>query len=60
MPRIGPKCEVANPALADLRWFRVKDSKNYLIFYREIDNGIEVIRVLHGARDIDSILDGNA
>jgi toxin ParE1/3/4 len=27
---------------------------NYVIFYRLIDDGIEVIRVLHGARDIDS------
>ena len=25
---------------------------NYLIFYRVIDAGIEVLRVLHGARDI--------
>ena len=25
---------------------------NYVIFYRVIDNGIEVIRVLHGSRDI--------
>ncbi|MGB8353529.1 MAG: type II toxin-antitoxin system RelE/ParE family toxin [Chthoniobacteraceae bacterium] len=24
----------------------------YLIFYRPIDDGIELIRVLHGARDI--------
>ncbi|NJR74936.1 MAG: type II toxin-antitoxin system RelE/ParE family toxin [Scytonema sp. CRU_2_7] len=26
---------------------------NYIIFYRPIDNGIKVIRVLHGARDIE-------
>jgi toxin ParE1/3/4 len=25
---------------------------NYIIFYRGIEDGIEVIRVLHGARDI--------
>lgn len=28
----------------------------YVIFYRPIDNGIEVVRVLHGARDIDQLL----
>jgi len=27
----------------------------YLIFYRSIPEGIEVIRVLHGSRDIESI-----
>lgn len=28
---------------------------NYLLFYREIEVGIEIDRVLHGARDIESI-----
>jgi len=34
---------------ADLRSFPVG---NYLIFYRPIANGIALVRVLHGARDI--------
>jgi toxin ParE1/3/4 len=29
---------------------------NYVIFYREISKGIEIIRVLHGARDIERII----
>ena len=28
---------------------------NYVVFYREIENGIDVIRVLHGSRDIEDI-----
>ena len=28
---------------------------NYLIFYRETGQGIEIIRVLHGARNLDFI-----
>ncbi|NJM59811.1 MAG: type II toxin-antitoxin system RelE/ParE family toxin [Oscillatoriales cyanobacterium RU_3_3] len=28
---------------------------NYLVFYREIENGIDVIRILHGSRDIEGI-----
>jgi toxin ParE1/3/4 len=31
---------------------------SYLIIYRPISGGIEVIRVIHGARDIDRIFDG--
>ena len=27
----------------------------YVIFYRPLDNGIEVIRILHGSRDIPRI-----
>jgi toxin ParE1/3/4 len=30
-------------------------SGSYVIFYRRLDDGIEIIRVLHGARDIDAI-----
>lgn len=28
---------------------------NYVIFYRIVDDGIDVIRILHGARNIDRI-----
>jgi toxin ParE1/3/4 len=41
------------PELApNLRSFPVD---NHVIFYRPIDHGIEVARVLHGARDIDAL-----
>ena len=35
---------------------RVAGFPNQLIFYRELESGIDVIRVLHGSRDIDAIL----
>jgi toxin ParE1/3/4 len=38
--------------LPDLRSFPFG---NYLLFYRRSDNGIEVVRVLHGARDIPAL-----
>ncbi|NJK75351.1 MAG: type II toxin-antitoxin system RelE/ParE family toxin [Microcoleus sp. SU_5_6] len=31
--------------------------KRYLIFYRTAETGIEILRVLHGARDLEAILD---
>jgi toxin ParE1/3/4 len=27
----------------------------YVIFYQPIDDGIDVVRILHGARDIDAV-----
>jgi toxin ParE1/3/4 len=43
----------ARPELApNLRSFPVG---NYVMFYRPIDDGIEVARVLHGSRDIDAL-----
>ncbi len=38
--------------LAGLQSFPVG---NYVVFYREIENGIDVIRILHGSRDIEDI-----
>ncbi|MFP5461691.1 MAG: type II toxin-antitoxin system RelE/ParE family toxin [Gammaproteobacteria bacterium] len=31
----------------------------YVIFYAPADDGIDVVRVLHGSRDIDSIFDAD-
>lgn len=42
--------------LFDLRVFQVRGFPNHLVFYREKAKGIEVLRVLHGARNVDSIL----
>jgi plasmid stabilization system protein ParE len=36
---------------------RVKGFEKYLIFYRVFDNYIEIVRVLHSAQDIDSIME---
>ena len=29
---------------------------NYVVFYSPIENGVDIIRVLHGARDIEKLL----
>ena len=51
MPDLGRK----RPDLAtDLRGLPVG---NYVIFYRPTPDGIQVIRVLHGARDIHALFD---
>ncbi len=48
MPHIGKSRFDLAPAL---RMFPVRE---YLIFYRPIEDGIEIIRVLHGRRNITS------
>ena len=56
-PGIGELYEVTNPRLEGLRCARVRRFRNYLIFYRPIDGGIDVIRVLHAARNIRALLE---
>jgi len=46
----------SNPKAA-LRILPVAGFKKYWIFYRPAKNRIEVLRVLHGARDIDAALE---
>jgi toxin ParE1/3/4 len=57
MPGMGEQRESSNPRLAGLRVWRVNGFPNHLVFYRLIGDGVEIIRVLHGARDIDSVLE---
>jgi len=58
MPELGELQHFRQPNLADVRVWRVRGFENYLIFYRPIERGVEIIRVLHGARDIPAILGG--
>ena len=55
MPGMGVLKDFGNPRLAGLRQWSIHGFERYLIFYRETDTGIEVVRVLHGARDIQRI-----
>jgi toxin ParE1/3/4 len=39
-----------------VRMLAIKDFENYLLFYLEQEDSVDVIRVLHGARDISEAL----
>ena len=58
MPELGPRRKLANPHLKRVRMWPVPGFHQYLIFYRPLDpEGVEIVRVLHGARDIAALLD---
>lgn len=56
MPLIGSERASMNEKLTGLRMWFVKGFENYLIFYRPLGDRIEIVRVLHSARDRDFIL----
>jgi toxin ParE1/3/4 len=58
MPGMGTQYEPEEPLYAGLPSFPVARFRRYLVFYRRIPDGIEMLRVLHGARDIAGILAG--
>jgi toxin ParE1/3/4 len=49
-PYIGREREELAPGI------RSFPAGRYLIFYRPIADGIEIVRVLHGSRDVDTII----
>ncbi len=57
MPQMGGVRSFRNPKLAGVRSCCISGFENYLVFYRLAEDGLEVIRVLHGARDIQNLLE---
>jgi toxin ParE1/3/4 len=47
---------LTHPRLIEVRKRSVIGFRNYLVFYRVDSGRVEIIRVLHGARDISAIL----
>lgn len=56
MPGMGTRYEPDEPLHAGLRYFPIARHRKFLVFYRPLPDGIEVLRVLHGARQIAGIL----
>jgi toxin ParE1/3/4 len=48
---IGRHILNASPRHADVRWFVVPRFRNYLVFYRPLQDTILVLRVLHASQD---------
>ena len=59
MPRMGRVWEGLRPETqSSIRVWKVQCFPKILIFYRPVESDIEVIRVLHGARDLPPLLEG--
>lgn len=55
MPGMGRVRRFPHVEVGELRSWAIPGFERYLIFYRALPDGIEVIRVLHGMRDLDRI-----
>jgi|SRR6516165_680429 len=57
MPGIGSPRYGEIPLVHGVRMLAIKAFENYLLFYLEHEDCVDVIRVLHGARDIPEALE---
>ncbi|MHB8502850.1 MAG: type II toxin-antitoxin system RelE/ParE family toxin [Candidatus Acidiferrales bacterium] len=55
-PQIGWHARLKNPPLASLRVFRVSGFEKMIVLYRPSQHGIEILRVVHGSRNIAALL----
>ena len=57
MPHMGSARRFRRQSLRGLRLWRVPHFEKYLIIYQPEESAVEVIRVLHGARNIERLLE---
>src|SRR5687767_11389857 len=55
LPGLGAAWE--GTRIPDLRFWPLPRYKNYVIFYCPINNGVEILRVVHGARDLSKLFE---
>ncbi len=58
-PQSGKSSKFDHADLLDIRQKAIRGFEKYLIFYRLIENGVEIIRIIHGSKDIENILKSN-
>ncbi|MFO0967347.1 MAG: type II toxin-antitoxin system RelE/ParE family toxin [Gemmataceae bacterium] len=52
----GSPFDGAEPRLANLRYWPIKRFPNHLVFFRTTETELQIVRVLHGARNLEAIL----
>jgi toxin ParE1/3/4 len=55
-PGMGSPKHFRGPLLAGIRSWRVNGFPRQLILYRPVSDGIEVLAIVHGARDLRRLL----
>ena len=55
LPGIGAPRSYNNPDLSGMRMWPVSGFRKYLIFYLTTEDTIEIVRILHGSQNIQSI-----
>jgi len=54
-PNIGWHSRLRHAALKSLRVFRVTGFERMLILYRPLPDGVEILRVVHGSRNLQAL-----
>lgn len=56
-PELGVRRERFLEAAGDVRMWPLPAFPHYTVYYRPTGAGVEIVRILHGARDIPRVFD---
>ncbi|MBK8036481.1 MAG: type II toxin-antitoxin system RelE/ParE family toxin [Verrucomicrobiaceae bacterium] len=56
-PDLGIRPRFSARRFAGIRFLPTSRYPNYLVFYRELSNAVEILRVLHGARNLPRLFE---
>lgn len=56
-PGLGIRPRFSAPRFAGIRFLPTHQYPTYLLFYRELNDEIEVLRILHGARNLPPLFE---
>ena len=54
-PNLGER--LRSDPTGQIRYRTISGFRNYLIFYRRVDTVLEIVRILHGARDYEQLFE---
>ncbi|MBP1152541.1 type II toxin-antitoxin system RelE/ParE family toxin [Methylocaldum sp. RMAD-M] len=57
MPEMAPFCNFGHSRLMDIRLWPLKHFEKYLLIYRVTEEFLEIIRVVHGARNLPALFE---
>ncbi len=56
-PESGKLFQARKRSLQGMRWFPISDGfENILLFYFPLEDGVDVVRVVHGSRDLERLV----
>jgi len=55
-PEMGWHPRLKHPALEAVRVFRVSGFTKVLVLYRAVDDGVDILRLVHGSRNLQALL----
>ncbi len=56
-PLLGELCHFQNPKTARLRMWQIRGFENHIVFYRPTASSVDIVRVIHAARDYQSLFE---